>query len=91
MTTQERADAQKQLDLCAQFQHTYWDSLSDLERLLGFDVDGNQDLEGMTVKDLLEQDGQNGEEDEPDDPDPLIEQDQEDDKPSQEPAPTPTA
>lgn len=34
-------------------QTTYWDALLALEEALGVEVDGTQDLQGVTVEDLI--------------------------------------
>lgn len=50
----------------ARLQTEFWDALGALEAELGFDVDGTQELEGVTVEDLREAHGDDDEEeDEP--------------------------
>ena len=47
-------EAQAALDAAAAAQTVYWEALSELEDLIGCEVDQNQDLAGMTVEDLKE-------------------------------------
>ncbi len=49
----EREDAERALARAQAAQAEFWDALSSLESALECDVDGTNDLDGVTVDDLL--------------------------------------
>lgn len=68
MTQGERAYAETQLEHVAQLQTEFWKAVNELESVLGdIDIDSTQDLEGMTIDDLLgdQEDAQDQPEEEP--------------------------
>ena len=54
LTLKQREKADTLLATAAELQWKFWNAVTDLERLVRADIDSTQDLDGMTLEEVLE-------------------------------------
>ncbi len=52
LTPDQREQAEAFLEDAVKLQHEFWDTLSELERVVGFNISSDRDFEGYTLEEL---------------------------------------